>query len=123
MVDWKALIGEALTQALRIFLPVAVALVMKWAAEIWLKIKGEKPNLARALETAAQIGYCAAEEHFRDDDEVTGEGKMAYAISKAEEYIFETTGIHIDLDVIRSAIAEYGINSYGFSWYVEKIKK
>ena len=114
MVDWNEVIGDALTQLLRIMIPVALMLFMKWAAEFWGKLREKNPKLAELIAVAGQIGYAAAEEYFRNSS-VSGEDKMQYAIKHANAYL-NTLGIHIDLNVIRDSIIEYGVTHYRFSW-------
>ena len=114
-IDWQALAGEAITQMLRIFLPVCIALILKWAGELWLKIKEARPDLAEVISIAAELGYSTAEDYFRDKDG-TGEDKMEYAIKHAEAYIKETTGVSVDLDLIRDAITNYGVAWGKFTW-------
>ena len=113
-VNWNVLLGDLITQVLRIFIPVLIALVLKWASEIWMRIQEDKPDLAEVLQIAARIGYAAAESFFRDQD-ADGEDKMDYAISRAEEYLKEL-GYSIDLHVIRDAINDYGVSNWKFSW-------
>ena len=116
MIDWNVLIGEAITQMLRIFLPVCVALILKWASELYLKIKEAKPDLAKFIDIAAELGYAAAEDFFRNYKDTDGEEKMQYAIQRAEAYLKETCGVSVDLCVIRDAITQYGVSYYKFSW-------
>lgn len=122
MIDWKVLLGEALTQMLRIFLPVALALTLKWLVDVWQKIKAKNPRLAEALSIAAEVGYSAAEEHFRNAKGVDGGEKMLYAIKRAQAYL-ETLGLNINLEVIRDQIATYGYTYKAFSWTKEQEKK
>ena len=114
-IDWKVLASDAITQMLRIFLPVCIALILKWASDLWLKIKTSRPDIAKVIELAGQIGYSAAEDYFHDK-ESTGESKMAYAIERAESFIKESTGMSVDVDVIRDAITNYGVDWDKFSW-------
>ena len=114
-IDWKVLASDAITQMLRIFLPVCIALILKWASDLWLKIKTSRPDIAKVIELAGQIGYSAAEDYFHDKDS-TGEMKMTYAIERAESFIKEATGMSVDVDVIRDAITNYGVDWDKFSW-------
>ena len=117
-VNWTVLIGDLLTQVLRLMLPVCIGLVLKWAGDLWLRIKEARPDLAYAISKGAEIGYYAAEEYFHNHPAETG--KMDYAIESAHEYIKEAFGIDIDLKVIRDAIADYGIYRCEFSWCKEQ---
>ena len=100
MVDWKSILGEILTQTLRILLPVVIALILKWAAEIWIKIKAERPDIASILEYAARIAVRAAEQIFGEGH---GEEKKEYAIATVEQYLAEN-GLSLDVTVIADAI-------------------
>lgn len=113
-VNWNEIAGQVMTEVLRILIPVLVVLVLKWIVEIWKQLKEKHPELAELIAYAAQLGYAAAEEYFRNQ-EATGEEKMLYAISRASDYL-DTVGIHIDIDVIRDAINRYGVNDYRFTW-------
>ena len=65
MIDWSDVLGQLVTQFIRILLPVGIALILKWASELWLKIKEEQPRLSWVLSEAAELGYAVAEEYFR----------------------------------------------------------
>ena len=41
-IDWNAISGELATAILKVVLPVCVALILKWGAELWLKVKENK---------------------------------------------------------------------------------
>ena len=109
-VDWNAITGQVITAVLKIVIPVCVALVLKWAGEIWLKIKGENPDLADVLSYAVELAVEAAEQIFGPGK---GEEKKQYAIQAAEKYLAEF-GLVIDLDVIADAIEHevYEMNKY-----------
>ena len=79
-VDWNALIGEAASQMIKILVPVLVVLVLKWIVEIYKKLSEKNPELAKLVAYAAQIGYAAAEDYFRNIKSATGTDKMNYAI-------------------------------------------
>lgn len=115
-VDWNALVGEAVSQLIKIFVPVLIVLVLKWIIEIYKKLKESNPQLAKLLAYAAETGYAAAEDYFRKFKTVNGEDKMVYAISRAKEYL-DNVGVSIpDEDVIKDAITQYGVSNYKFSW-------
>lgn len=120
-VNWNVLLSDLITQVLRIFIPVLVALVLKWAAEIWVKIQADKPDLAEVLQLAARLGYAAAEEYANKYGS-TGEDKMEVAVARAEDYLKEL-GYNIDLHVIRDAINDYGVSTWRFSWVKDAIDK
>ena len=110
-VDWSAIVGQIITAVLKIVVPVLVALVLKWATEIWLKIKGESPDLAELLSYAVSIACEAAEQIIRGDGK--GEEKKQYAIEAVKKYLAEF-GLDIDVDVIADAIEQkvYHMNYY-----------
>lgn len=100
MVDWSVIVGDVITQVLRVIIPVLVALVLKWAVEVWAKVKTEKPDLAAVLDYAVDLAVHAAEQIF---GEGAGEQKKAYAIEAVERFLAER-GVFIDVDVIADAI-------------------
>lgn len=100
MVDWNVVVGDVVTQVLRVIIPVCVALVLKWAVEVWTKVKTEKPDLAAVLDYAVDLAVHAAEQIFGGGE---GEQKKAYAIEAVERYLSER-GLIIDVDVIADAI-------------------
>lgn len=119
-VNWNVLLGDLITQLLRIFIPVLVALVLKWAAEIWIRIQEDKPELAAVLQLAARLGYAAAEE-YANSHFCSSEDKMDVAIARAEDYLKEL-GLTVDLNVIRDAINDYGVSNWKFTWVKEGLE-
>lgn len=113
-IAWSEVMGEMVTQTLKILVPLFVALVIKWAGELWIKIKESLPSVAYILEMAAQIGYASAEEHFKDA-KVEGKKKLDYAIERAEQYLKEN-GVTVDLNVVKDAIIAYGVENELFTW-------
>ena len=109
-VDWNAIAGQVITAVLKILIPVFVALVLKWAGELWLKIKGEAPELAEVLSFAAELAVEAAEQIFGAGK---GEEKKEYAIRAVEKYLAEL-GLVIDVEVIADAIERevFELNNY-----------
>lgn len=114
-VDWNVLIGEAVTQLIRIFVPVAVVLCFRWVVQIWKQIKEKHPEIAELIAYAARVGYAAAEEEYRNYPAAAGGDKMAFALYRAEDYL-KACGVKVNDDVMRDAIHEYGIDNYKFSW-------
>lgn len=100
MVDWNVVLGDIVTQILRILLPVCIALIIKWAIEIWHKVKADQPEWVPVLEYAAQVAVLAAEQIFGDGH---GEEKKQYAIQTIERILSEQ-GLVIDVEVIADAI-------------------
>jgi hypothetical protein len=115
-VDWNTLVNEAVMQMIKIFVPVLVVLVCKWLVEIWKKLSEKNPELAKLLAYAAQMGYAAAEDYFRNISSAEGDDKMTYAIFRAKEYLSNLGAKVPDEDVIKDAITEYGVTHYKFSW-------
>ena len=120
-VDWNVLIGEAVTQLIRIFVPVAVVLCFRWIVQIWKQIKEKHPEIAELIAYAARIGYAAAEEEYRNYPAECGGGKMTYALFRAEDYL-KACGVKVSDAVMRDAIHEYGIDAYKFSWVKPNIQ-
>lgn len=113
-VNWNELTIEAVRELLKIFIPVLVMLILKWGVEIWKKLKEKNPDIAKLIAYAAKLGYAAAEDYFRKKT-ATGEAKMAYAISRAAEYL-SNVDVTVDQDVLKDAITDYGVSEYKFSW-------
>lgn len=100
MVDWNEVIGQCLTQILRILLPLGVALIIKWAVELYHKIKSEQPEVAPILEYAAELAVLAAEQIFGSGK---GDQKKQYAVETIQRILAEN-GLKLDLSVIEDAI-------------------
>ena len=113
-INWNLIIGETVTQLMKIFIPLLIALIIHWIGDFYAKLKESNPDLATALALAAQIGYSAAEEHFRNHPE-SGSNKLDYAVTRAEEYLSQM-GLSVDLHVVRDAILNYGVSTHKFSW-------
>ena len=115
-MDWNALAYEICSELIRIIMPVAIVLCLKWAVDIYKKLAEKHPELAKLLSYAGQIGYDAAEEYFRDyDDKVPDDHKMAVAVEHARDYL-AALGISVNDDVIEDAVNAYGVSNYKFSW-------
>ena len=99
-VDWSVVVGEMMTQCLRVFIPVCVALVLKWAVELYHRIKSERPDWAPVLEYAAEMAVLAAEQIFGAGQ---GSEKKAYAIQTIQDMLAEE-GIQLNVSVIEDAI-------------------
>lgn len=99
-VDWSLVIGEVMTQALRVIIPVCVALVLKWAIELYHRIKAEQPEWVPVLEYAAEVAVLAAEQIFGSGK---GAEKKAYAIQVIQDILAEK-GIPLNISVIEDAI-------------------
>ena len=99
-VDWNVITGEIMTQILKIVLPVVVGLIIKWAAELYLKIKAERPDLAPIIDFAASTAVYAAEGIYGPGE---GQKKLEYAI-EAVRAILQEYGLQLDITVISDAI-------------------
>lgn len=99
-VDWNTVAGEIMTQILKIVLPLFVALIIKWAVELYHKIKTEQPDWTPILEYAAEMAVLAAEQIFGDGQ---GAEKKKYAIETIQQLLAEK-GIQLNLSVIEDAI-------------------
>ena len=118
-IEWNVVAGQAITSLLKVFVPVFVALILKWAGELWLKVKEQNPHIDWIVSNAAEIGYCAAEEFFRGKTGVSDQ-KMEYALQVAENYIKQVSGIKVDLIAVKDAIIAYGVTNGLFSWQQEE---
>ena len=114
-VDWNAITGQIITAVLKIVLPVCVMLILKWAGELWVKIKGENPDLAEILAYAVELAVQASEQIFGDGK---GAEKKQYAIEVVKKYLAQF-GLAVDVDVIADAIEKevYELN------YPKRMKK
>ena len=99
-IDWTVVIGDIMTQILRIVLPLFVALIIKWAVELYHKIKTEQPEWTPVLEYAAEMAVLAAEQIFGDGQ---GAEKKKYAIETIQVLLAEH-GINLSVSVIEDAI-------------------
>lgn len=103
-IDWKVVLGECTTQVLKIVLPFLVALVLKWGAELWMKIQKEQPELSSILSYAAYMAVSAAEQVFGSGH---GEEKKEYAIQAMQNYLAErniSVKVSVIIDAIESAV-------------------
>lgn len=99
-VDWNVVFGEMMTQVLRVIIPVCVALVLKWAVELYHRIKTEQPDWVPVLEYAAEVAVLAAEQIFGKGQ---GGEKKQYAIDTVTE-ILKEHGVYVNVGVIDDAI-------------------
>lgn len=99
-VDWNVVAGEVMTQILKVVIPVFVALIIKWAVELYHKLRTEQPEWIPVLEYAAELAVLAAEQIFGEGH---GDEKKKYAIETIEA-ILEEKGFHLDVSVIDDAI-------------------
>ena len=99
-VNWNVIAGEIMTQALRVLIPLFVAMIIKWAVELYHLIKTQQPDWVPVLDYAAQLAVLAAEQIFGDGH---GAEKKHYAIETIQRILAENN-IHLDLNVIEDAI-------------------
>ena len=100
MVDWNELLGELMTQILRVLIPVLVALIAKWAIQIYQEIKLNQPDFAQVLQTAVSIAVMSAEQMMQTEE---GQAKKEYAIASVQDYLAQK-GMIVDVSVIEDAI-------------------
>lgn len=100
MIEWQTLLGELMTQLLRVLIPVFVALIAKWAIQLYEEIKKNQPDFALVLQTAVNQAVIAAEQMMQTDD---GQRKKQYAIASVQDYLAQK-GMIIDVSVIEDAI-------------------
>ena len=100
MVDWNVILGELMTQFLRVLIPVCVALIAKWAIQIYQEIKKSQPDFAQVLQTAVNIAVMSAEQMMQTEE---GQKKKEYAIASVQDYLAQK-GMVIDVSVIEDAI-------------------
>ena len=99
-IDWTVVAGEIMTQVLRILLPLFAALIIKWAVELYHKLKIEQPEWVPVLEYAAELAVLAAEQIYGDGK---GAEKKQYAIETIQR-ILDEHGFHLNVSVIEDAI-------------------
>lgn len=100
MIEWQTLLGELMTQLLRVLIPVFVALIAKWAIQLYEEIKKNQPDFALVLQTAVNQAVIAAEQVMKTED---GQQKKQYAIASVQDYLAQK-GMIIDVSVIEDAI-------------------
>jgi len=99
-VDWNVILGELMTQILRVVIPVLVALIAKWAIQVYEMIKENQPDFALVLQTAVNQAVIAAEQMLQTED---GQKKKEYAIASVQDYLAQK-GMPVDVGVIEDAI-------------------
>ena len=100
MIEWNVILGDLMTQLLRVLIPVLVALVAKWAIQLYKEIKQNQPDFAQVLQTAVNIAVMSAEQMLQTED---GQKKKQYAIASVQDYLAQK-GMIIDVSVIEDAI-------------------
>ena len=100
MIEWHVILGDLMTQFLRVLIPVLVALVAKWAIQLYEEIKQNQPDFAQVLQTAVNIAVMSAEQMMQTEE---GQQKKQYAIASVQDYLAQK-GMVIDVSVIEDAI-------------------
>lgn len=99
-MEWNVILGELMTQLLRVLIPVLVALIAKWAIQLYEEIKKNQPDFGQVLQTAVNIAVMSAEQMLQTED---GRKKKEYAIASVQDYLAQK-GMMIDVGVIEDAI-------------------
>lgn len=121
MVDWNIIIGEAVTQVLRVLIPVLVALIVKWAIQLYQQIKESQPDIAKVLQTAVNTAVIATEQVMQTAE---GQEKKEYAIESVQRFLAEK-GIAIDVSIIEDAIEAtvFSLHREGFFLSKEQMRQ
>lgn len=104
---WQEFAMKLLLEAIPILVPVGIALIFKWAAEIWSEIKIHRPEflynlekaVAMAVNAAEQVGLTGALAEY-------GQTKLEYAIEVAQKFLKAQGITKVDLKVLVAAIED-----------------
>ena len=118
-VDWSLILGELMTQFLRVLIPVLVALVAKWAIQVYQEIKKSQPDFAQVLQTAVNIAVMSAEQMMETEE---GQKKKEYAIASVQDYLAQK-GMMIDVSVIEDAIEATVYSLHRENFFLTKEQK
>ena len=99
-VNWNQVLGDVLTQVLRIILPVCVALIAKWAVELYLKVKEAQPDIIPLLDYIVEQAVLSAEQIYGSGH---GDEKKFHARQVIVRWL-EDNNLPISVDVISDAI-------------------
>lgn len=94
-------IQELLKQLMPWVVSILVALLIKWAGELWIQFKSAQPDTAAILQRVAEMAVYAAEQ-AKLNDWITD--KKAWAEDWAEDFLLTNYGLKLDLKVIGDAI-------------------
>lgn len=100
MIDWNMVIGETVTQVLRVLIPVLIALILKWAIQLYEQIKKDQPDFAKVLQVAVNQAVIAVEQTMQTEE---GQKKKEAAIESASAFL-KAKGCPVDVKVIEDAI-------------------
>ena len=94
-------IQELLKQIMPWLVSILVALIIKWAGDLWLQLKASQPDTAAILQKVAEMAVYAAEQA-----KLQGwiSDKKAWAEDWAEDFLITNYGLKLDLKVIGDAI-------------------
>ena len=118
-MNWNEILGELMTQLLRVLIPVLVALVAKWAIQLYEEIKQNQPDFAQVLQTAVNIAVMSAEQMMQTED---GQAKKEYAIASVQDYLAQK-GMIIDVGVIEDAIEATVYSLHRENFFLTKEQK
>jgi hypothetical protein len=118
-MNWNEILGELMTQLLRVLIPVLVALVAKWAIQLYEEIKKSQPDFAEVLQTAVNIAVMSAEQMMQTED---GQAKKEYAIASVQDYLAQK-GMIIDVGVIEDAIEATVYSLHRENFFLTKEQK
>ena len=118
-VDWSLILGELMTQFLRVLIPVLVALVAKWAIQLYQEIKQNQPDFAKVLQAAVNTAVIAAEQMMETE---SGKKKKEYAIASVQDFLAQK-GMVIDVSVIEDAIEATVYSLHRENFFLTKEQK
>lgn len=102
---WQTVLMKVLDVLIPLLVPALLAFVGAYVAKVWKMFKDSKPDIAYAIENAAEFAVKAAEQMGLTEQLTDwADSKLDYAIDMAERYLAEQGFNNIDLDVIRAAI-------------------
>lgn len=120
MIDWKVVLGEVMTQVMRVVIPVCVVLIIKWGIQLFELIKKNQPDFAAVLQVAVNNAVIAAEQKLFTEE---GKKKKEYAIHSVQDFLAQK-GMMVDVGVIEDAIeaAVYTMHRENFFLSKEQIE-
>ena len=119
MVDWNLIAWEIMTQFLKVIIPLIVVLLIKWALEIWCRIRETNPDFAEMLQIAVNNAVTSAEQIYGSG---AGQEKKEYAIAAVQAFL-NNKNIHLDVEDIIRAIetAVYSMHRENFFLHREQL--
>jgi hypothetical protein len=102
---WELFAQRLLLEAIPILIPLVIAVIGKWAVELWQNFKNSKPDFAWAIEKAAFTSVHAAEQvGLLGELGNEGKYKLDYAIDFAQKWLAKQGIKNVDLTLLRGAI-------------------